>query len=203
MNRLVVVGTEILNSPFYGALVSSFIVSSVIGLLLPSYLLYLKKPRKLTFLFTESGKDEINFHINADLDFKYSFNLSFKNCSKGSSFKDTVYWHLFIQKELLAETVSIENPNKSPVKRDGGDGYDHFSGGTDFPIYPDLFRSLGYRFDLKLSETDKSKSYTIYYYFGTEFGLYPNTVEIPVDFKDCQKLTVGFNKEEHETRRNR
>ena len=194
MDRFVIIGTEILSSPFYSALASSFIVSSIIGLLLPSYLLYLKKPKKLKFFFTESGKDEINFTINNEENFKYSINLSFKNYSEGTSFKNTVYWHLFIPKDLTTEAVSVENKNMLPIKRDGGDGYDHFSGGTGFPIYPDLFRSLGYQFDVKLTDMDQSKNYPIYYYFATEFGLYPGALEIPVDFKDCEKLTVNFIK---------
>lgn len=194
MNILITIGTEILNSPFYSALASSFIVSGIIGLLLPSYLLYLKRPKKLEFLFTESGKDEINFIINNQDNFKYSLKFSFKNSSKGASFKDAVYWHLFIPKYLNTEVIAVEDLNKSPFRTEAGEDYEHFSGSTNFPIYPELTRSLGYQFDIRLNKFNNLKSYSIYYYFGTEFGLYPSNVKIPLNFKDCNKMNINFNK---------
>jgi len=154
--------------------------------------LYLKKPKKLEFVFTESGKDEIDFTINDQSNFKYRLKFSFKNSSKGSSFQSSVYWHLFIPESLKTEVVAVENLNKLPYRIDGGEGYEHFSGSTDFPIYPELSRMLGYQFDVKIDEVKNPESFLIYYYFGTEFGLYPGAVNTPLNFEDCSKMKISF-----------
>jgi hypothetical protein len=198
INILITIGNEILNSPFYSALASGFVISGVIGLLLPSYLLYLKRPKKLEFLFTESGRKENDFRINNQASAEYKFHLSFKNSSKGAYFKEVVYWHLFIPRCLGANVVSVEDVNKMPIRRDAGEGYEHFSGSVDYAIYPDLVRMLGYQFEVRLPHGDepgeKLDSFVLYYYFGTEFGLYPNSVKIDFDLIQCSKLSINFKK---------
>lgn len=197
IEKLKFVGKIIEGSSFWSNLASSFIVASLIGLFLPTYLSYIKRPRKFEFFFRESGTDKLDL-INNDNKVSYKIELAFRHLS-GETFNHDIYWHLFIPSFIKPVPRSIGPASLPTQKEEASDGEEfiHFSGKMPGPIFTETTHWFHYEFFGSFNADDiqipDSKIITVSYFFSTEYGNYPKNFKQNlktglIDIKTTNKL---------------
>lgn len=183
METIVCLIKTIDTSPFWSNLTSSLIVATLLSILLPRYLSYIKRPKKLDFFLRESRSDSIKAIKQSTGTFKYVIEPVFRHLS-GETFRDDIYWHMHIPK-FLNPVVESLGPDTLPMQREEktGDGeiLMHFSGKFPGPIFTGTTHAFHYKFsgtfELTAEQKQKNSKIIIYYFFSTEYGNYPRSVK--------------------------
>ena len=200
LDELKLIGEIINGSSFWSSLTSGFIVTALIGLFLPTYLSYIKRPKKFEFFFRDNGTNKLSL-TKKDKNINYIIELSFRHLS-GETFSKGIYWHLYIPKFINSTPVSI-GPSTLPTQREemsDEEVFIHFSGKISEPIFTGTTHWFYYKFegnfDANIKQILDSKVITLYYFISTEYGNYPNNFKQNlktglIDVKTANKLYLS------------
>lgn len=191
-------------SPFWSSLTSNLIVVILLGIFLPWYLSYIKRPKKLDFFLRESRADSTKAIKQDSGDFIYVIEPVFRHLS-GETFQNDIYWHMYIPK-FLNPIVESLGPDTVPMQREeksgNGEIFIHFSGKFPGPIFTGTTHAFHYKFsgtfELPVEQKKENHEITIYYFFLTEYGNYPKGVEYSdidtgiIDIKTTGKLYLDI-----------
>jgi len=158
------------NSAFLSNLAADIIVGIILTLLVPFYLGWLKKPRNLNFIFSETSTDSQLMKLEAGI-YSCTIHPIFEH-GGGNPFLNEIFWHLYFPEMLKVEVIDFRSLGK-PLENTRG-GYRHIYGSVDKNIYEKTKLELPYKFVCKFSPASTTvKKIEIKYFLSTEFGYFP------------------------------
>lgn len=162
-------------SAFLSGFLSNLIVILLAGIALPSYLNFLKRPRRLEFFFLVNGTDSIALTRLPDGKYEYYFQLVLRHPG-GNTLSNGLFWHLYTPSQVK---MLVDDLGQGTLpRRDSQDKVVKFYGKIPGPIFGESTQELHYHFHGTFEMPDEflnESKITLLYGFSTEFGNYPKT----------------------------
>src|SRR3989344_4878159 len=165
MGYLTLLKDFLLGHDFLVSIVSSLLVSALIGAVVYQYTNLFKVP-ELSIVVKQDGfyRDMVLLSNGDNENYTAKFQFAVKNNGRKALKKEEGYWHIYAQTE-------------APTKLDAPGENNHKRGLFEYPVYSGSFLDLDLVLNLNIKKAALG-NYKINYFFETDYGYYPNGIVV-------------------------